>query len=51
MNTQTDNHHDHDHLHDHPPVQADDSSPPGYYEVMILSIRDLLIDKGILAAA
>lgn len=50
MNTQTDNHHDHDHLHGHPPVQADDTSPPGHYEVMILSIRDLLIDKGILTA-
>ena len=50
MNTQTDNHHDHVHLHDHPAVQADDSSLPSHYELMIVSIRDLLIDKGILAA-
>jgi nitrile hydratase alpha subunit len=45
----------HDHVHDgathvHPPVQPDDTSPPGRYEVMILAMRDLLIEKGILDA-
>jgi len=47
--------HDHDHIHDHathrhPPAQPDDTSPPGRYELMILAMRDLLIEKGILTA-
>jgi nitrile hydratase len=32
-------------------VQPDDTSPPGHYELTILAIRDLLIEKGILTAA
>jgi nitrile hydratase alpha subunit len=41
----------HDHAtHRHPPVQPDDTSPPGHYELMILAIRDLLVEKGILTA-
>jgi nitrile hydratase alpha subunit len=52
----TDHEHDHgqhDHGHDaaahrHPPVQPDDTSPPGQYEVMILAMRDLLVEKGLL---
>jgi len=48
-------HHDHQHGHDHaghahPPLQPDDSSPPNNYEVTILAIRELLLDKGILSA-
>jgi nitrile hydratase alpha subunit len=52
-----DHHHDHDHHHEHDhadgshhahPVQADDASAPGEYEVMILAIRDLMIEKGFL---
>ncbi len=46
-------HHDHHHGHEHaahPPLQPDDTSPPGRYETMILAIRDLLLDKGILSA-
>jgi nitrile hydratase len=47
--------HGHDHGHDHathrhPPVQPDDTSPPGHYEVMILAMRDLLVEKGLLSA-
>jgi nitrile hydratase alpha subunit len=55
MNDQTDHlSHGHDHPHDHrtedhPSVWADDTSPPGRYELMMRSIRDILIEKGILA--
>ena len=46
--------HDHaDHVHDahrHPPVQPDDTSAPGHYELMIMAMRDLLIEKGVLTA-
>jgi nitrile hydratase alpha subunit len=48
--------HDHaDHGHDqgahrHPPVQPDDTSPPGHYELVILAMRDLLVEKGVLTA-
>jgi nitrile hydratase len=44
-------HHEHDHAdgsHHAHPVQADDASAPGEYEVMILAIRDLMIEKGFL---
>src|SRR5262249_23642452 len=42
---------DHDHgTHRHPPAQPDDTSPPGHYEVMIMAMRDLLIEQGILTA-
>jgi nitrile hydratase alpha subunit len=51
----TDSDHDHHHhggdavpLH-HPP-QPDDVSPPGRYEVMILAMRDLLIEKAVVSA-
>src|SRR5262249_7311015 len=44
-------HHDHEQgAHRHPPVQPDDTSPPGHYEVMILAMRDLLVEQGILSA-
>jgi nitrile hydratase len=44
-------HHDHDHgTHRHPPAQPDDTSMPGHYEVMILAMRDLLVEQGILTA-
>jgi nitrile hydratase len=44
-------HHDHSHDHDHapgahPPVQPDDVSPPSRHELMILAMRDLLVEKG-----
>jgi nitrile hydratase alpha subunit len=43
--------HGHDHgTHRHPPVQPDDTSPPGHYELMILAMRDLLVERGILTA-
>jgi nitrile hydratase len=53
-----DHDHEHDHGHDHahgdahrhPPLQPDDTSPPGHYEVMILTMRDLLVEKGVLTA-
>jgi nitrile hydratase len=38
------------HRHRHPPMQPDDTTPPGRYELMILAMRDLLIKKGILTA-
>ena len=37
------------HAHRHPPAQPDET-PPGHYELMILAMRDLLIEKGILTA-
>jgi nitrile hydratase alpha subunit len=36
--------------HRHLPAQPDDTTPPGRYELMILALRDLLIEKGILTA-
>jgi nitrile hydratase len=51
---------DHEHLHHHHhgndgthashPARPDDVSPPGRYEVMILAMRDLLIEKGVVTA-
>ena len=38
-----------DHAHRHLPTQPDDT-PPGRYELMILAMRDLLIEKGVLTA-
>ena len=38
---------DHDHSHPHP--AAADEAPPGYYEVMETAIRELLIDKKLIA--
>jgi nitrile hydratase alpha subunit len=38
------------HTHPHPPAQPDDTSPPGRYELMILAMRELLIEKGVLTA-
>ena len=47
--------HGHPHGHGHsphpvPPAQSDDTSLPGHYEVMILAMRDLLVENGILTA-
>ena len=39
--------HDHDHGHTHAGVQPDDTSPPGRYELVVLAMRDLLLEKGI----
>lgn len=35
--------HDHDHDHDHP--QVSDEPMPGYYEIMEIAVRELLIEK------
>lgn len=40
--------HGHDHDHPHDPIEMADA--PGYYEVMETAIRELLIDKGLIAA-
>ena len=48
--TELHEHADHD-AHRHPPAQPDDISSPGHYELVILAMRDLLIEKGILTAA
>ncbi len=47
--------HDHHHGHHEPgspphPAQPDDVSHPGRYELMILAMRDLLMEKGLLTA-
>src|SRR2546421_11237056 len=42
---------DYDHgTHHHAPAQPDDTSPAGDYELMIMALRDLLVEKGILTA-
>jgi nitrile hydratase len=38
------------HAHAHPPARPDDTTPPAEYELTILAIRDLLIEKGVLTA-
>lgn len=50
MSQEHNHHHDHGHGRQPHPPQRDDVSPPGQYEVMILAIRDLLIEKGLLTA-
>lgn len=46
--------HDHDHghahgsLHNHPPLQPDDTSAPGRYELMVEAMKELLVEKGVL---
>lgn len=39
--------HDHDH-DDHAP--AADAAPPGYYEIMEMAVRELLVEKGLIGA-
>ena len=38
------------HAHRHSPAQPDETPPPDRYELMILALRDLLIEKGVLTA-
>jgi nitrile hydratase len=47
--------HSHDHgpghaLHGHPPLQPDDTSAPGRHELMVLAMRELLIEDGVITA-
>ncbi len=49
--------HDHDHAHGHAhdhgtphPLAPEDNSPPGRYELMIMAIRDLMIEKKLITA-
>jgi nitrile hydratase len=45
--------HDHDHAHDHGlshPLAPEDNSQPGRYELMIMAIRDLMIEKNLITA-
>ena len=42
--------HDRGHDHDHPHNPIEVVNAPGYYEVMETAIRELLIDKGLIAA-
>src|SRR5580700_12078216 len=37
------------HDHDHPPVADARDAAPGYYEIMETSVRELLVDKGLIA--
>ena len=54
MTTHTHDHHDHDHHehdHDHPhPTRPDDDRPLTYQQKLEISVRELLIEKGILSA-
>lgn len=42
-------HHDHDHSHPHP-HEPDADAPLGYYQIMEVAVRELLIEKGIITA-
>lgn len=47
--------HDHDHAHDHDhdtshPLAPEDNSPPARYELMIMAIRDLMVEKNLITA-
>ncbi|HTH96554.1 MAG TPA: nitrile hydratase subunit alpha [Stellaceae bacterium] len=44
-------HHDHghDHEHAHPGVQADDETAPSDYELRMLAISELLVEKGVIS--
>jgi len=39
--------HSHDHHHDHTPIIHDEK--PGYYEILEISLRELLIERGLIA--
>ena len=41
--------HSHDHDHDHSPIESPGDVPPSYYEVMETSLRELLIEKLLIA--
>jgi nitrile hydratase len=41
--------HSHDHDHDHSPIESPGDVPPSYYEVMEISLRELLIEKQLIA--
>jgi nitrile hydratase alpha subunit len=43
-------HHDHDHDHDHPhaPLHPEDAAPASRHQLMILAMRELLVEKGVL---
>jgi nitrile hydratase alpha subunit len=41
--------HSHDHDHDHSPIESPGDVPPSYYEVMETSLRELLIEKQLIA--
>src|SRR5665213_3220303 len=44
--------HDHEHGHDHPhPTRPDADENLGYYQVMEIALRELLIEKGVVTAA
>lgn len=40
--------HNHDHAHDHAPIIIEEK--PGYYEILEISVRELLIEKGLIGA-
>jgi len=41
--------HSHDHANDHNPIESSGDVPPSYYEVMETSLRELLIEKQLIA--
>ena len=36
------------HNHEHPEVAEPDDKPPGYYEIMEIAVRELLVEKGLI---
>jgi nitrile hydratase len=41
--------HDHQHNHDHAHPNGSDDLIPGYYEIMEIAVRELLVEKGIIS--
>ncbi|MES2425349.1 MAG: nitrile hydratase subunit alpha [Bacteroidota bacterium] len=46
MNNDQNHPHKHDHPHDHTPIVNEEK--PGYYEILEISIRELMIEKGLI---
>jgi nitrile hydratase len=42
--------HDHAHADPHAPIEADTSSDPDYFDVMVHALQELLVDKGLIGA-
>jgi hypothetical protein len=38
------------HSHDYPPSPDASDAPPGYYEIMETSVRELLVEKQLISA-
>ena len=46
----TDHSHDHDHDHDHPHTELVEPEKPGYFEIMEIALRELLVERQLFGA-